>query len=45
MEKKSLIINLYYIKKYKIVDIAKEINVSKQYISKIIKKLKKGDKK
>ncbi len=38
MEKKSLIINLYYIKKYKIVDIAKEINVSKQYISKIIKK-------
>ena len=37
MEKKYVIINLYYIKKYKIVDIAKEINVSKQFISKIIK--------
>lgn len=37
MEKKCVIINLYYIEKYKIVDIAKKVNVSKQYVSKIIK--------
>lgn len=37
MVKKYVIIDLYYLKKYKIVDIAKELNVSKQYVSKIVK--------
>lgn len=37
MVKKYVIIDLYYLKKYKIVDIAKELGVSKQYISKIVK--------
>lgn len=37
MVKKYVIIDLYYLKKYKIVDIAKELGVSKQYVSKIVK--------
>lgn len=37
MEKKNVIINLYFIEKNKIVDIAEELNVSKQYVSKVIR--------
>ena len=37
MVKKYVILDFYYLKKYKIVDIAKELHVSKQYVSKIVK--------